>query len=68
MIAIALLVLFGAFASSVEEFLILWFWLTFLFWSVSFLDAAWLLWDRDRQTLHDKVLGTLVVERARTLD
>ena len=66
LIAIALLVLFGAFASSVEEFLILWFWLTVLFWSVSFLDAAWLLWDRDRQTLHDKVLGTLVVERAGT--
>ena len=61
--AVALLALLGAVASSVGEFFILWFWLTFVFWLVSFLDAAWLLWDRDRQTLHDKVLGTLVVER-----
>ena len=60
-----LLALLGAVASSVGELFILWFWLTFVFWAVSFLDAAWLLWDRDRQTLHDKVLGTLVVERTK---
>ena len=60
-----LLVLLGAVASSVGELFLLWFWLTFLFWALSLLDAAWLLWDRDRQTLHDKVLGTLVVERAK---
>ena len=62
-IAVALLVVLGAVASSVGELLILWFWLTVLFWAVSFFDAAWLLWDRDRQTLHDKVMRTLVVER-----
>ena len=64
-ISVALLALLGAVASSVGELFLLWFWLTFLFWAFSFLDAAWLLWDRDRQTLHDKVLGTLVVERAK---
>ncbi|MEU9025896.1 RDD family protein [Actinomadura sp. NPDC048394] len=26
------------------------------------IDVAWLLWDRDRQTLHDKAARTLVVE------
>jgi len=64
-IAALLLLLLGAVASSVGELFILWFWLTALFWSFSFFDAAWVLWDRDRQTLHDKVLGTLVVERSR---
>ena len=63
-VAVVLLALLGAVASSVGEFFILWFWLTVLFWAFSFFDAAWLLWDRDRQTLHDKVLGTLVVERS----
>ena len=29
----------------------------------SVLDCAWLLWDRRRQTLHDKVAGTFVVVR-----
>lgn len=65
MVSVALLALLGAVASSVGEFLLLWFWLTFVFWACSFLDAAWLIWDRDRQTLHDKVLGTLVVERVK---
>lgn len=65
LVSVALLLLLGAVASSVGELFLLWFWLTFLFWAVSLLDAAWLLWDRDRQTLHDKVLGTLVVERAK---
>lgn len=64
-VALALLVLLGAVASSVGEFLLLWFWLTIVFWAFSFFDAAWLLWDRDRQTLHDKILGTLVVERSK---
>ncbi len=64
-VSVGLLVLLGAVASSVGELFLLWFWLTFLFWAFSLLDAAWLLWDRDRQTLHDKVLGTLVVERAK---
>jgi len=50
----------GAFAL---DYLIIW--LTIVFWAFSFFDAAWLLWDRDRQTLHDKILGTLVVERSR---
>ncbi len=27
----------------------------------SLLDGAWILWDRDRQTLHDKLADTLVV-------
>lgn len=64
-VAVALLALLGAVASTVGEFFILWFWLTVVFWAFSFFDAAWVLWDRDRQTLHDKVLGTLVVERAK---
>ncbi|MCY3733404.1 MAG: RDD family protein [Chloroflexi bacterium] len=64
-VSVGLLVLLGAVASSIGELLLLWFWLTFAFWAFSFLDAAWLLWDRDRQTLHDKVLGTLVVELAK---
>jgi len=64
-VSVGLLVLLGAVASSIGELLLLWFWLTFVFWAFSFLDAAWLLWDRDRQTLHDKVLGTLVVELAK---
>ncbi|MXX81296.1 MAG: RDD family protein [Chloroflexi bacterium] len=64
-VVLTLLLLLGAVASSVGEFLLLWFWLTFVFWTFSLLDAAWLLWDRDRQTLHDKVLGTLVVERSK---
>ncbi len=63
--AVALLALLGAVAGTVEELLFLWLWLTVLFWAVSLFDAAWLLWDRDRQTLHDKILNTLVVERAR---
>ncbi len=63
--AAALLALLGAVADSVGELFLLWFWLTVLFWAVSFCDAAWVLWDRDRQTLHDKVLGTFVVERTR---
>jgi uncharacterized RDD family membrane protein YckC len=25
-------------------------------------DSAWLLWDKDAQTLHDKVVGTVVVK------
>lgn len=61
--AVVLLALLGAVAASLEEFLYLWLWLSVLFWAVSLLDAAWLLWDQDRQTLHDKVLRTLVVER-----
>lgn len=65
-ISVALLLLLGVVASSVGELFLLWFWLTFLFWAFSFLDAAWLLWDRDRRTLHDKVVGTLVVERAKS--
>ena len=28
-------------------------------------DALWILWDRDRQTLHDKMMGTLVVATIR---
>lgn len=28
---------------------------------VSWLDNLWALWDRDRQALHDKVAGTVVV-------
>jgi hypothetical protein len=27
-----------------------------------YLDELWLLWDRDAQTLHDKVAGTVVVQ------
>ncbi|MXV79798.1 MAG: RDD family protein [Chloroflexi bacterium] len=65
LIAVLLLLLLGAVASTVGELFILWFWLTMLFWAFSLFDAAWVLWDRDRQTLHDKVLGTLVVERTR---
>ena len=64
MIAAALLALLGAVASTVAEFFIFWFWLTVVFWALSCFNAAWLLWDRDRQALRDKVLGTLVVEQA----
>ena len=63
--AIALLALLGTVVTSVGEVFILWFWLTVLFWACSLIDAAPLLWDRDRQTLHDKALNTLVVERQR---
>jgi len=27
-----------------------------------YLDLIWLLWDKDAQTLHDKVVGTVVVK------
>ena len=64
LVAVVLLALLGAVASLAGEFLILWFSLTVLFWAFSFFDAAWLLWDRDRQTLHIRVLGTPVVECA----
>jgi uncharacterized RDD family membrane protein YckC len=33
--------------------IISWFW--------GLLDALWMLWDREKQTLHDKAAGTLVV-------
>jgi len=64
LVAVVLLALLGAVASLAGEFLILWFSLTVLFWAFSLFDAAWLLWDRDRQTLHIRVLGTPVVECA----
>jgi uncharacterized RDD family membrane protein YckC len=31
---------------------------------VAFLDILWMLWDDDRQTLHDKLAGTYVVRSA----
>jgi uncharacterized RDD family membrane protein YckC len=30
-------------------------------WFWGLLDALWMLWDREKQTLHDKAAGTLVV-------
>ena len=33
---------------------------------VWFLDLLWPFWDRDRQALHDKVVGTLVVQGPRS--
>ena len=30
---------------------------------ITLLDDLWMLWDRQRQTLHDKVAGTIVVHR-----
>ena len=30
-------------------------------YAVTLLDALWILWDRDRQTLHDKLADTIVV-------
>ena len=32
-------------------------------WLITLLDDLWMLWDRQRQTLHDKVAGTIVVRR-----
>ena len=32
-------------------------------WLITVLDDLWMLWDRQRQTLHDKVAGTIVVHR-----
>lgn len=34
---------------------------SFFFGLTSLLDALWILWDPNHQTLHDKVAGTLVV-------
>ncbi len=28
----------------------------------SILDLMWAIWDKDRQTLHDKVMNTIVVD------
>ncbi len=42
----------SAIGAGVLNFLIPGYWL---------LDACWLLWDKDRQCLHDKLAGTLVV-------
>jgi uncharacterized RDD family membrane protein YckC len=30
---------------------------------ITLLDDLWMLWDRQKQTLHDKVAGTIVVYR-----
>jgi uncharacterized RDD family membrane protein YckC len=30
---------------------------------ITLLDDLWMLWDRQKQTLHDKVAGTIVVHR-----
>jgi len=30
-------------------------------WAIGILDPLWLVWDRHRQTLHDKVAGTVVI-------
>lgn len=60
-VLLVVLLLLGAVARSVGDVLELWFWLTVLFWLVSFGDAARLLRDADRQSWHDRVLGTLVV-------
>jgi len=38
----------------------------FLSW-LGLLDPLWCLWDADRQCLHDKIVGTLVVNWAKTL-
>jgi uncharacterized RDD family membrane protein YckC len=32
-------------------------------WLITLLDDLWMLWDRQKQTLHDKVAGTIVVHR-----
>ncbi len=58
---LVVLLLLGAVAHSLGDLLELWFWLTVLFWLVSFGDAARLLRDADRQSWHDRALGTLVV-------
>ena len=34
---------------------------------LSLIDSAWLLWDPKRQTLHDKVAGTVVVLKSTTM-
>ena len=33
-------------------------------WLIAAADSAWLLWDEDAQTLHDKIFGTIVVKAA----
>ncbi len=33
---------------------------------ISLIDPAWLLWDPKRQTLHDKIAGTVVVIKSTT--
>lgn len=38
----------------------------FLLGLASLLDAAWIFWDKDRQTLHDKMADTIVVYPAAT--
>ena len=40
----------------------------FLFGLASLLDAVWILWDKDRQTLHDKIVDTIVVHPVSTWD
>jgi uncharacterized RDD family membrane protein YckC len=30
---------------------------------ITLLDDLWMLWDRQKQTLHDKVAGTIVIHR-----
>jgi uncharacterized RDD family membrane protein YckC len=34
---------------------------------LSLIDSAWLLWDPKRQTLHDKIAGTVVVLKSTTM-
>ena len=49
----------------IREFLIKWLLVGVLtsFLVVAWpLDLAWTLWDKDRQTLHDKIMNTLVVD------
>ncbi len=36
----------------------------YIFWLV---DGIWAAWDKDKQTLHDKIVGTLVVQVERTV-
>ncbi len=40
----------------------------FFFGLLSLLDAVWILWDKDRQTIHDKLADTIVVHPISTWD
>ena len=41
---------------------------SFVFGLLGLLDALWILWDRDRQTLHDKMASTVVVHAPLGID
>ena len=38
---------------------------SFTFYIFGLIDGLWVIWDKDKQALHDKIIGTLVVQVGR---